>query len=164
MAPTITVMIKWVYEVPSAPLHNVVWHWQVVVSRPSIFTTVQPSSAFFTNAQLKKVVSSIKLFSVILSHAPDGHSTFSHFSHPFSHAESNVFPANRQISIRESPQHVSADDQEMTATRTPMNSRVFIFVADGINSVGDYNSPPGGCRLSVCLCVCPHFFSRFTIG
>ena len=29
-----------------------------------------------------------------------------------------------------------------------------IFVADGINSVGDYNSPPGGCRLCVCLCVC----------
>ena len=41
-----------------------------------------------------------------------------------------------------------------------------IFVADGINSVGDYNSFPGGCRLSVCLCVsvCPHFFSRFTMG
>ena len=38
--------------------------------------------------------------------------------------------------------------------------RTKIFVADGINSVGDYNSPPGGCR----LCVCPHFFSRFTIG
>ena len=40
------------------------------------------------------------------------------------------------------------------------------FVADGINSVGDYNSPPGGCRLYVCVClyVCPHFFSRFTIG
>ena len=36
-----------------------------------------------------------------------------------------------------------------------------IFVADGINSVGDYNSPPGGCRLSVCLCVClsPLFFT-----
>ena len=29
-----------------------------------------------------------------------------------------------------------------------------IFVADGINSVGDYNSPPGGCRLSVCVCLC----------
>ena len=26
-----------------------------------------------------------------------------------------------------------------------------IFVADGINSVGDYNSPPGGCRLYVCM-------------
>ena len=45
-------------------------------------------------------------------------------------------------------------------------SNVLIFVADGINSVGDYNSSPGGCRLSVCLCVCvcPHFFSRFTMG
>ena len=30
------------------------------------------------------------------------------------------------------------------------------FVADGINSVGDYNSPPGGCR--VCLCLSPLFF------
>ena len=28
------------------------------------------------------------------------------------------------------------------------------FVADGINSVGDYNSSPGGCRLSVCVSVC----------
>ena len=37
-----------------------------------------------------------------------------------------------------------------------------IFVADKINSVGDYNSSPGGCRLSVCMC--PHFFSRFTMG
>ena len=35
------------------------------------------------------------------------------------------------------------------------------FVADGINSVGDYNSPPGGCRLSVCVCLCvsPLFFT-----
>ena len=40
---------------------------------------------------------------------------------------------------------------------------LFLFVADGINSVGDYNSPPGGCRLSVCLfvCVCPHLFFTF---
>ena len=39
-----------------------------------------------------------------------------------------------------------------------------LFVADGINSVGDYNSPPGGCRRRrVCVCV-PTFFSRFTIG
>ena len=42
-------------------------------------------------------------------------------------------------------------------------SKLF-FVADGINSVGDYNSSPGGCCLSVSVCVCPHFFSRFTIG
>ena len=34
---------------------------------------------------------------------------------------------------------------------------VVVFVADGINSVGDYNSPPGGCRLYVCMCV-PTFF------
>ena len=36
-----------------------------------------------------------------------------------------------------------------------------VLVADGINSVGDYNSPPGGCRLSVCLSVClsPLFFT-----
>ena len=35
----------------------------------------------------------------------------------------------------------------------------YIFVADGINSVGDYNSPPGGCRRRVCLFVCvPTFF------
>ena len=35
------------------------------------------------------------------------------------------------------------------------------FVADGINSVGDYNSSPGGCRLCVCLSVCvsPLFFT-----
>ena len=35
------------------------------------------------------------------------------------------------------------------------------FVPDGINSVGDYNSPPGGCRLSVCVCVSvsPLFFT-----
>ena len=47
-----------------------------------------------------------------------------------------------------------------------------IFVANGINSVGDYNSSPGGCRrrrrlsvcLTVCVSVCPHFFSRFTMG
>ena len=37
---------------------------------------------------------------------------------------------------------------------------LFFFVADGINSVGDYNSPPGGCRrrrrrVSVCV---PTFF------
>ena len=33
---------------------------------------------------------------------------------------------------------------------------VFLFfVADGINSVGGYNSPPGGCRLYVCV---PTFF------
>ena len=38
-----------------------------------------------------------------------------------------------------------------------------IFVADGINSVGDYNSPPGGCRHRRRR-VCPHFFSCFTIG
>ena len=37
-----------------------------------------------------------------------------------------------------------------------------IFFADGINSVGDYNSSPGGCRRR--LCVCPHFFSGFTMG
>ena len=44
-----------------------------------------------------------------------------------------------------------------------IQSLVMIFVADGINSVGDYNSPPGGCRLSVCVCVCvsvsPLFFT-----
>ena len=45
-----------------------------------------------------------------------------------------------------------------------LSIRLAFFVADGINSVGDYNSPPGGCRLSVCVSVCPHFFSRFTIG
>ena len=36
-----------------------------------------------------------------------------------------------------------------------------VFVPDRINSVGDYNSPPGGCRLSVCVCLCvcvPTFF------
>ena len=36
-----------------------------------------------------------------------------------------------------------------------------VFVADGINSVGDYNSSPGGCRLSECVSVCvcvPTFF------
>ena len=32
-------------------------------------------------------------------------------------------------------------------------------VADGINSVGDYSSSPGGCRLCLCVCVCvPTFF------
>ena len=31
-----------------------------------------------------------------------------------------------------------------------------LFVADGINSVGDYNSSPGGCRL--CVCLSPPFF------
>ena len=37
--------------------------------------------------------------------------------------------------------------------------KIWIFVADGINSVGDYNSSPGGCRLCVCLFVCvPTFF------
>ena len=38
-----------------------------------------------------------------------------------------------------------------------------LFVADGINSVGDYNLSRVGV---VCLfvCVCPHFFSRFTMG
>ena len=41
---------------------------------------------------------------------------------------------------------------------------VEIFVADGINSVGDYNSPPGGCRVFVCLCLCvsPPFFQERT--
>ena len=43
------------------------------------------------------------------------------------------------------------------------NDQLNVFVADGINSVGDYNSPPGGCRLyvSVCLyvCVSPLFFT-----
>ena len=34
---------------------------------------------------------------------------------------------------------------------------VFVFVADGINSVGDYNSSPGGCRLYVY--VSPLFFT-----
>ena len=36
-----------------------------------------------------------------------------------------------------------------------------LFVADGINSVGDYNLPPGGCRLYVCMyvCVSPLFFT-----
>ena len=32
-----------------------------------------------------------------------------------------------------------------------------VFVADGINSVGDYNSSPGGCRRRVCVRV-PTFF------
>jgi len=43
--------------------------------------------------------------------------------------------------------------------------KVSVFVADGINSVGDYNSPPGGCRVFVSVSVCvPTFFSCFTIG
>ena len=29
----------------------------------------------------------------------------------------------------------------------------YFFVADGINSVGDYNFSPSGCRLCVCVCV-----------
>ena len=33
-----------------------------------------------------------------------------------------------------------------------------IFVADRINSVGDYNSSPGGCCVCVCVCVSPPFF------
>ena len=36
---------------------------------------------------------------------------------------------------------------------------LLFFVADGINSVGDYNSPPGGCRVFVCLFVSPLFFT-----
>ena len=40
------------------------------------------------------------------------------------------------------------------------------FVADGINSVGDYNSPPGGCRRRRRrrrrrVSVCPHLFFTF---
>ena len=36
---------------------------------------------------------------------------------------------------------------------------LLLFVADGINSVGDYNSSPGGCPLCVCVCVSvPTFF------
>ena len=38
----------------------------------------------------------------------------------------------------------------------------YIFVADGINSVGDYNSPPGGCRRRrrrVSVFVSPLFFT-----
>ena len=34
-----------------------------------------------------------------------------------------------------------------------------LFVADGINSVGDYNLPPGGCRRRrVSVFVSPPFF------
>ena len=44
-----------------------------------------------------------------------------------------------------------------------MQYRVFFggfFVADGINFVGDYNSPPGGCRRRrrVSVFVSPPFF------
>ena len=41
-----------------------------------------------------------------------------------------------------------------------MKSIMYVFVADGINSVGDYNSPPGGCRVfvSVSVSVSPPFF------
>ena len=40
-----------------------------------------------------------------------------------------------------------------------------VFVPDGINSVGDYSSRwVGVVCLSVCLSVCPLFFSLFTMG
>ena len=41
----------------------------------------------------------------------------------------------------------------------------FFIVPEGINSIGDYNSQwVGVVCVSVCVPVCPHFFSRFTIG
>ena len=47
-------------------------------------------------------------------------------------------------------QNLPCQRLELSST---LSSSLF-FVADGINSVGDYNSSQGGCRLSVCLCVC----------
>ena len=39
-----------------------------------------------------------------------------------------------------------------------------IFVPDGINSVGDYNSPRVGVVVVVVVVVCPPFLKSFTMG
>ena len=52
----------------------------------------------------------------------------------------------------------------LSALKPLCNDCQLLFVPDGIYSVGDYNSPLGGCRRRVFVCLCPHLFFTFHDG
>ena len=73
-------------------------------------------------------------------------------------------PELTHLSFTDATTSIGASDVSVTPSPGFQNDEggpfVLFFVADGINSVGDYNSPPGGCRrrrVSVFVCV-PTFF------
>ena len=73
--------------------------------------------------------------------------------------------SKKSFKIAETPEIVfgapSAGEMGVYLRLPEMSNDLFclFFVADGINSVGDYNSPPGGCRRRRRrVCVSPPFF------